>query len=333
MSRTNSNQHQQQQGPAPLAVDLIDQVKTWYYKNPERNQKGGFTNFIVRKAGDFDRICFQATAQEGEPRCVAPFGVSEPYDATKTDSNKRNFELNIKSQNLMQFLRALDDHTLQMAIQNAEVWFGGDDSKKKKTKPPSESDVRSFYRSIIQEGDEEKGYDPIFRTKVIIEGQNKLRVYIYEGLINGKPSCRRGTLADVTSFVECVPIVEVVGMWFMSKQFGLSLTTTDVVLFPKAKRAPGLFNFGGAIPEIVTGTSAMDIVPTEEAASSSNTRTVTIDSSSASTMSSPGGPGSGTIRTSPPPAPSSSGQGPTQMEQDQNPEESGGEEEEEDGQE
>jgi len=265
------SQSQQSQGPAPLAIDLIPQVPTWFYKNPERNQKGGFSNFIVRKQGDFDRICFQATAQDGEPKCVAPFGISKPYDATKEDSNKRNFELNIMSPNLLKFLQALDENTMNQAVANHDAWFNSDDKKKKKTLSPE--DIKGAYRSLVQEGDDSKGYAPIFRTKVIIDGPNKLRVFIYQGMVNGRPACREGTLADITPFVECVPIIEVVGMWFMSKQYGLSLTTTDVVLFPKAKRAPGLFNFGGTVPAIVAGAGDaphagpddMDIVPTEEA--------------------------------------------------------------------
>ena len=71
------------QGPAPLASALISEIPSWHYKAPERNQKGGFSGYIVRKPGDFDRSFFQATQQDGEPRCVAPFGISKPYDAAK----------------------------------------------------------------------------------------------------------------------------------------------------------------------------------------------------------------------------------------------------------
>ena len=263
-----------QQGPAPLATDLIPEISTWHYKSPERNQKGGFSNYIVRKAGDFDRIVFQATAQDGEAKCVAPFGISKPYDATKEDSNKRNFELNIHSEKLMAFLKALDENTKTQAVANYDAWFNTDDKKKKKTLTADE--IKGMYRPLVQEGDDEKGYAPIFRTKVVIDGQNQVRVFIYKGMVNGRPVCQEGKLTDITQFVECVPIIEVVGMWFMSKQFGLSLTTTDVVLFPKSKRAPGMFNFGGAVPSIVAGGQGggpgpddMDIVPSEEARASS----------------------------------------------------------------
>jgi hypothetical protein len=265
------------QGPAPLAIDLIPEIPSWYYKPPERNQKGGFSNFIVRKPGDFERICFQATAQEGEPRCVAPFGISKPYDPAKEgDSNKRNFELNMHSENLRKFLQALDENTIRQAIANYDTWFGGDDKKRKKQL--TEADIRGMYRPLIQEGDSEKKYADIFRTKVVISGDNMLRVFVYKGMVNGHPVCVEGRLSDVTQFVECVPIIEVVGMWFMSKQFGLSLTTTDVVIFPKLKRPPGLFNFGGKIPQVVAQNAAeakqehddMDIVPSEEARSGGN---------------------------------------------------------------
>lgn len=254
--------------PTPLAIELVDEVASWYYKEPQRNQKGGFSNFIVRKKGDFDRICFQATAQDGEPRCVAPFGISEPYDATKEDSNKRNFELNLHSPALRTFLETLDKVTVQKAIENYDTWFGGDDKKKKKTISPDA--IASMYRPLIQEGDESKGYGDMFRTKVIISGPNKVRVYVARGLDEqGQPVVAEGNLNDITKFAEVVPIIEVVGMWFMSKQYGLSLTTTDVVVFPKSRRQPGLFNFGGTVPKVVQGAPAaaaddMEIVPSEE---------------------------------------------------------------------
>lgn len=258
------------QGPAPLASALISEIPSWHYKAPERNQKGGFSGYIVRKPGDFDRIFFQATQQEGEPRCVAPFGISKPYDAAKeADSNKRNFELNVHSDKLREFIKALDENTVKQTIANYEAWLGGDGKKAKK--PPSPEEIRSMYRPLLQEGDRDKNYSDMFRTKVNIKGDNILRVYVYEGVKNGRPVCRNGTLADITQFVEVVPIIEVVGMWFMSKQYGLSLATTDVVVFPKSKRPAGAFNFGGVMPEITAaksggGADDMDIVPTDEAA-------------------------------------------------------------------
>jgi len=276
MSASASKNQQHNQGPAPVAKELIADIKTWHYKNPERNQKGGFSGYIVRKPGDFERICFQATAQLDEPRCVAPFGISKPFDATKEDSNKRNFELNIMSARLHEFLTALDENTQEQAVKNYELWFNSGEEKKKK-KPLTAEDIRGMYRPLVQEGDEKKGYAPIFRTKVVIEGTNQVRVFVHHGVSNGKVLLRPGSLSDITPFVECIPIIEVVGMWFMSKQFGLSLTTTDVVVFPKSKRPAGQFNFGGELPQIETGVSSssgdggfggddMDIVPSEEAA-------------------------------------------------------------------
>lgn len=267
----------QSAAPTPLASNLIPQIPSWFYKAPERNQRGGFSNYIVRKQGDFERICFQATAQEGEPRCVAPFGVSKPYDQNKQDdSNKRNFELNIHSPQLMQFLQALDANTIKQAVANYENWFNSDDGKKKKKAALTPADIEGMYRRLVQEGDPENGYAPTFRTKVHIDGVNKVRVFVYEGMVNGQHVCREGdVMKDLycVPFVECIPIIEIVGMWFMSKQYGLSLTTTDVVIFPKNKRPPGQFNFGGMKPTIVKEplkSVDMDIVPSEEASSSSS---------------------------------------------------------------
>lgn len=253
----------QQQSPAPLASELMNEMSTWFYKAPERNSKGGYSTYIVRKEGDFNRIYFQATSRD-EQRCTAPFGVSEPYDETKQDDPKRNLELNVNTKSLSDFLRALDEVTLKNVIKNYDSWF----NPEKKKKSLTAEEIKSMYRPLMTEPKDPK-YAPTFRTKVVIKGQNPVRVFVLKTDRNGQQVCVRGKLGDITPFSEVVPIVEIFGIWFMSKEYGVSLTTTDIVVYPKASRPPGLFNFGGEVPMIVDSVDDRDpeddgIVPSDE---------------------------------------------------------------------
>jgi len=279
INRYHTMAQQQKSSGTPLAVDLIPEVTSWHLKAPVRSEKGGYSSYLVRRKGEFGKVAFQATSKDCEGKCVAPFGISKPYDATKEDSNKRNFELNIHSEGLHKFLETLDKFVEDEVVRNYETWFApADDAKKKKRKALTPDDIRGMYRPLIQEGDKTKNYADIFRTKVYIEGKDTVRVFVYKGTVNNKPDCMiMGDMRDITPFVEVIPIIEIVGVWFMSTQYGLSLTTTDIVVYPKPMRPPGQFNFGGALPNIVAPSEddlkrheisdAMDIIPSEEASS------------------------------------------------------------------
>jgi hypothetical protein len=265
------SQEDRKQQRTPLASELIAEMPTWHYKKPERNKSGGFASYITRNAGSVDRIFFQATAHEGELRCAAPFGISELFDKTKEPNNKRNLELSVRSPKLREFLSALDENTIDQAVRNYEEWFNSD----KKRKPLTPEDIRGYYRPLLQEGPNDKEYDPLFRTKVNIADPKVLRVFVFDGMKDGCMMCRVGRLSDVSKFVEVVPIIEVVGLWFMTKQFGVSLQCSDVVVFPKASRPAGAFNFGDLQTVVVDGVADMDsddIVPSEEAFVAASTK-------------------------------------------------------------
>lgn len=279
----------------PLAKNLLGEVSQWVFTTPSRNKFGGFSNFVNRP-GSRDGIMFQTTAQEGEPRCIAPFGISKPYDKTGgagsggaggggggggQETGRRNFELSIYSPELHAFVKALNDAALNAAKTNREQWFGGkpNEAKKetKKRPTPTAEQIEGMLLSCLQPGDPDKNYPDRVRTKVNVEpGPQQVRVFLYTGpefdptTGDTRPTCKPGTLIDVAPSSECVCIVRFSGMWFMPTQFGLSLTTTDILVFPNGAGfcSPGAFNLGGFVPRILRASALTTdvIVPTAEAA-------------------------------------------------------------------
>jgi len=254
---------------------------------PKKNQKGGFSNFVNASANDRRPIRVQATPISGAPRCTAPFGVSKPYDPAQEDNNKRNFEQAIADDGLLAFLRELDEFAVREACRNLEAWF-----PTKGKKALTEDDIRGMYHPLVVEADEEKGYPPNFRTKVNIKGDKVVNVYVATDLPDGKVDCRAGSLSDIVPFVEDVPIFEIVGFWFMSKSFGWSLQTTDVVVFPKPGREAFDFDFGGGQRGTISSKTEMDendVDPAEEARAA-GARAPVGSSSSSKTLQGPAPP-------------------------------------------
>lgn len=259
--------------PTPLASELIEDMKNWVIQPPRQNQKGGYSSFVNRRPGDISKIRFQTTCQNGELpddiKCVAPFAISEPYDKN-ADANRRNVVLNIKSKHLHAFLAELDRWCLAQAQNNVDVWFGS--GKKKVTA----EQVEGLYKPLVtaSEGKDKNGNDKnwgdSFKVKVNVGGDNKVRVY--QQRRDGNAVSVPPDMLPKQANVVC--LVEVTSVWFMPKEFGISLTCTDILFDAHVKSEPAAFRVR---PTIVDAPRTMDEIevdyetdPRQESALSSS---------------------------------------------------------------
>jgi len=254
---------------------LTAQVDSWVIQPPKKNKRGGFSSFVNRSAGDVSRIRIQATSLEGDALCTLPFGVSSKYDKAQSEDGKRNLELGVNSLRLEAFLHAFDEKIVKEATANMADWYQAFNTKKDLSKL-TEQDVREYYRPALTPADSEKGFGPKCRTKVNVlqlnDRQELVKVYVPvaddKSSATGSFQLRRGTLDDITKFCKAVPIFEVIGLWFMNKSFGISLITTDIIVFPNGGHDECDFNINGKKPMLRTDIPVdmdIDIDPAREA--------------------------------------------------------------------
>lgn len=243
--------------PAPmLASELVADVANWKIGNPQTNPKGGKSSNVTRN-GQSGRIFFQTTALVGEDRCTAPFGISKPFGQQGNgapvaqgpeDITKRALSLSVKSAGLASLFQAMDDLLITSALTNKSTWFP--------KKAIDDNNIRALHRPLLTPSApraDGRTFDPTVQTKIYTEkADDPVTVAVFdkiETLPNGeqKPIFYPGTMADIKPFCELVAIMEVVGVWYMPHGFGYSLICTSILVYPKAVREKGTFNFGGQL--------------------------------------------------------------------------------------
>lgn len=178
-----------------------------------KNKSGG--NQVSLKYNDTKRIIMQI------PVMNAPFGLSEyvPSDNRSGSSNivKYSIDLSFKGYdndpkiaNFMTLMRNLDEFMIQTGVKHSKEWFGKEMSKEV---------VGELYRPIIKESKMPEKYAPTIKLKIrtrqdtnaiVVDAFNKDRtVFDMSGFLPG-------------TSVKC--IVDFAPIWFVNKQFGLTLT-------------------------------------------------------------------------------------------------------------
>ena len=192
-------------------------------------EKGGYVSYVNAAPGEFRKVSFQL-GDETHP-LVAPYGISEPYDPDQA-TNKRNFELSINSPEMLKFFKDLDELVIKTVTANSHIWF----ANKKSGGPLTEEQVRSIYIPLVK--DDNPDYEPSVKTKVIVEPKaTQQAVQIWEQIRVGNKMGRRLVNSQenpkfyqaVGKHCSVVPYVEIGGLYMMSKNFSLTLTTTHIM--------------------------------------------------------------------------------------------------------
>lgn len=223
--------------PTALYSDI--DVNAMRYGQPKRNRRGGVNVFVHANSSSSDNLAFQLSgdpydddAQFDSSRLLrVPFGVRDPYDPSG-DPTRKTIEFAVSDTALAQKLSDIDEMNKTKACENSPSWLG----EKK-----SRAIVDEFYKPILTPASKE-GYDPIFKCKFITEGDRRTKVYVCTTNDEGEIEYRSGDETDVKKGIKTIAIASCGGMWFMSKQFGMSFTASSIMVFPE-RRAEGIDEF------------------------------------------------------------------------------------------
>jgi len=202
------------------------------YKEPQSNRSGGKVVHVSTVPGSLeykDRIRFQMSEDQTQNLQTAVWGLSTPLPGQ--DSSRRTLELTIESPDLLRFLERLDEHNINIAVKNSSAWF---------RKELDESAIRNMYVSLVKQP-QKPDQKPTVRVKVKC-GDYPSNLYVVHDESGQNISYKKGHPDDITRNVKCMVMTETVGLWFMSRQFGMSLTATEILLWPN-RRTTGIDAF------------------------------------------------------------------------------------------
>tara|TARA_B110000046_G_scaffold158320_1_gene170225 strand:+ start:2756 stop:3484 length:729 start_codon:yes stop_codon:yes gene_type:complete len=193
------------------------------YKAPTSNRSGGKVVHVSTVAGSADykhRLRFQMSEDDKQNLQSAVWGLSTPLPGQ--DTSRRTLELSIESPDLLTFLEALDQKNLRTATAQSPEWF---------RKTVDDAAIKQMYVSLVKEPNKPE-HKPTVRVKVKT-GEYPTNIYIVQDVdADGNLSYVKGGAEDLTRNAKCLVIAETVGLWFMSRQFGMSLTATEVLVWP-----------------------------------------------------------------------------------------------------
>ena len=202
------------------------EIEKLEYKSPTSNRSGGKVVNVSTVPGSYDykdRLRFQCSANESaECRQTALWGLSTPLPGQ--DTSRRALELTVETPELKMWLHKLDEHNIKTAVESAPAWF---------KKDLSDSEVRNMYVPLLKPPTKPGGKDTM-RVKVKC-AEYPTKIFTVTGVnadggieYDKEPGKPEDLIKNVKVMVRC----ETAGLWFMSRQFGMSLTATDIIVWP-----------------------------------------------------------------------------------------------------
>ena len=182
------------------------------YSKPKKNSRGGISVWLNTSATDSSKPRVQLE------KCRSPFGIREPMEA----GGRKSLDLAVSSEKLLQWCSELDDKNVNTVADNSEAFFKNKMSKEV---------VTEFYKKLVTPG---KGdYEPLLKIKISEYEGSQTKVFLMKkDPVTKKDTWERGTLEDVKEQCEVLPIVELQMLWFINKNFGMSLVATDLLVWP-----------------------------------------------------------------------------------------------------
>lgn len=223
-----------QQTQVKLYKSIPDDCKKFNYKDPVVNKYKSVTVYVQESATSTRRPRYQLTSHE-ETRLKCPYGISEPFEDSKKNDSRKSLDISIDNPDLKAALLALDEHNKQVAFENCERWF---------KRPMPKEQIAFMYQSLVRPDRSGKGYTETVRTKVTLDNSERAtRFFTLIENPDGSVSYRQEKSSIIKNGSRIIPIIEVGSLWFTSKQFGMTLECTDVIVFPSTER--GAFDFVG----------------------------------------------------------------------------------------
>lgn len=216
------------------AADLLTLSESLFLKKPTdmKKGKGGKSLSIQTSDKDTSLIYVKLQAETEEPHIMCPFGVSEPYDDSKTDENRRGVVLQLDPVLAARFqdfenvlVRRLSELT-----QESNDYFG---------KAMDETQIRSVMTSVVSRDSEEK-YPPGLRTKINLAGKYKVNVKY----VNSEGQYRKGTHADITKFCQVTPVIRMCNIWIVNRKWGVALELSHALVWEVSDVPEDVFDMG-----------------------------------------------------------------------------------------
>lgn len=182
----------------------IVSVNNFTYSEPKTNQSGGQTIYInnIDKKPILIRV----------PRCKIPFGISKYNDRCSIQFSIGDNE---DQQTFKNMLNQLDLKNVQQAANNSNKWFG---------KSVTSDIIQNLYNPSLKQNNEK--YPPIFRARFPTNDRGFFEGDIYDQYKNivNQDSIQPGCEASA--------IVQITGIYFVSKEFGVSWKIKQLKVFP-----------------------------------------------------------------------------------------------------
>ena len=215
-------------------------IDTMYFKKVSKTKKGSNAVYICTSETTDASPRVQLNTP-GEPRLTCPFGLSSFDDEPGT---RMTLDISLEGDALVAFGKQLDNKILSVAYERKDTWFKGG---------LTDEQVKTMYYPIVQTDTTGKGYAPKLHTKANIQtGARQLKVL---KMLPCGTKWELGEVGDMTrKFVKVMAICEVTNVWFQKLQFGATVLTTDVIIFPDDEREEFGFSWGDAPPPIKAGT-------------------------------------------------------------------------------
>jgi len=174
-----------------------------------KNKSGG--NQVSLKYNEDRKIILQVPAMN------APFGLSEYVPDNRSNPTKYSIDLSFRGHEedpkigrFLELIREIDLFMIDMGVKNSKVWFGKEMSKEV---------VGELYRPLVKESKQPEKYAPTIKMKV--RSRPETNQLVVEAFNNDRTTFDINMFQAGTS-AKC--IVDFAPIWFVNKQFGLTLT-------------------------------------------------------------------------------------------------------------
>jgi hypothetical protein len=259
--------------PAKPYPQMAAECRTWKIGNCSIN-KHGSKAFYIQNQNTPGRPKYQLVL-EGGPRLRAPFGCNDGppgKDGTpKPPTDRKGMVYSLEDQALIDVLKQVDDYMLEWGRLNARAIFG---------REVSAEFVGMMYKALVRvkEPDEKTTttYAPTLNTKANTAKDSKFptRFFACEELEQGKIVYERKDWQSAKPNCMTVPIVEISGVWASSQGFGLTVETTDCMIFPPQEREENPFMYNSLVDKSTvsdtTSVSSSSSPPSSSSSSSSS---------------------------------------------------------------
>lgn len=190
----------------------------WDYRVPRKGHNGAYNSYIDTSANS------RTTPRAQFATCIAKFGVGAASEQNPT-STRRNLDLSVADAEMIEFFKQVDKKNCEAAAEISKSTFNKEYS--------ADMLYETIYVKTIK--DEDKRYEPLVRTKVVVGGdaRNRTNIHVVTATDSetGEFEFEDGSYEDITKYSHVDAIVDFRGLWFASREFGMSIVCKSILVW------------------------------------------------------------------------------------------------------